>query len=369
MPSLPRFQPPVQRRPSHPMTAQPTLPPDLLTEYALHLAAKEALVRALLAAHGLGDRYRGMAPCPVERGYRTQASSRAEHGAAHTLAGVDPRVGRVALADSLWVLPEPARPTALRIHELLVRERMLPPVAGFDLRLEHGSLRAHLTLSIPRDCAVPVDALCARLMDEVPELLGVSAPGAGVELGDAYLRNVLLGKPVLAHCRAFFQTNAHVTPLLCEEVQRSIDSPASIVDLYCGVGMHSLLAARPETVARGADNNTWAIESAARNVALHGLEDAEYHRVSAERYCAEQDFASPAVVFVNPSRFGCEPGIAEAVARWRPESVCLVSCSIDSHVRDTLAFIAAGYQPEAATCFDMFPFSDYLESVTHFSPA
>jgi tRNA/tmRNA/rRNA uracil-C5-methylase (TrmA/RlmC/RlmD family) len=344
-------------------------PPDLLPEYALHLAAKEARVRALLEAHGLGDLYRGMVACPVERGYRTQASFRAAHGAPHTLVGVDPRGGRVPLPDSLWVLPELARPTALRVHELLMREGMLPPVAGFDLRLEHGTLRAHLTLSIPRDCAVPVDALCARLMEEVPELHGVSAPGAGLELGDAYLRNVLLGKPVLAHYRAFFQTNAHVTPLLCAEVQRPLHAPASVVDLYCGVGMHSLLAAGPATAVRGADNNPWAIDSAARNVALHGLADAEYHRVSAERYGVEQSFAAPTVVFVNPSRFGCGPGIAQAAARWRPERVCLVSCSIDSHVRDTVAFLAAGYRPEAVACFDMFPFSDYLESVTHLVPA
>ncbi|HEX2189203.1 MAG TPA: hypothetical protein VHG51_09920, partial [Longimicrobiaceae bacterium] len=96
---------------------------------------------------------------------------------------------------------------------------------------------------------------------------------------------------------------------------------------------------------------------------------AEYVREDAERFAAARAFDAPDVVFVNPSRFGCGPGVPEAVARWRPSSVCLVSCSFDSHLRDTLAFIEAGYRPAAVRCFDMFPFSDFLESVTHFAPA
>ena len=49
--------------------------------------------------------------------------------------------------------------------------------------------------------------------------------------------------------------------------------------------------------------------------------------------------------------------------------MCLVSCSVVSHVRDTLAFAAAGLRPESVRCFDMFPFTEYLESVGFFVPA
>ena len=340
----------------------------LATEYAVHLAAKEARVRALLDAAGVDAAFGGITACPVEMGYRTQASFRAAHGAEGVLTGVDPRTGRVPLAEALWVLPEQGRRVVLEVMRVLEGERLLPPVAGFDVRLEHGSLRAHVTLSVPRGAPVRLDAACERMMREVPGLLGIAAPGQGIALGEAHLRNVLCGRTVLAHHLAFFQTNAHVTPALCDEVQRAWADPACVVDVYCGVGMHSILAAGPATRIRGADNNPWAIESAARNVALHGLADAEYLRLDAERYVRTADFASPAAVVVNPSRFGCGADVAAQVARWAPERVCLVSCSIAAHVRDTQAFAAAGYRPEAVTCFDMFPFSDFLESVTHFVP-
>jgi tRNA/tmRNA/rRNA uracil-C5-methylase (TrmA/RlmC/RlmD family) len=243
-------------------------------------------------------------------------------------------------------------------------------VSGFDLRLEHGSLRPHVSIAAPREGCARLDALAERLMDEVPGLHGVSVPSQSIQLGDAHLRNVVCGRTVLAHHLAFFQTNAGLTPLLAAEAQRGVLQPRTVVDLYCGVGLHSILAAwSPQTAVRGADNNRWAIESAARNVELHGLKNAGYHRATAERFAATTAFDSPDIVFVNPSRFGCGPGIPRSVARWRPAAVCLVSCSALSHVRDLLSFAAAGYRAKAVRCFDMFPFSEYVENVSHLVPA
>jgi tRNA/tmRNA/rRNA uracil-C5-methylase (TrmA/RlmC/RlmD family) len=56
--------------------------------------------------------------------------------------------------------------------------------------------------------------------------------------------------------------------------------------------------------------------------------------------------------------------VAERVAAWMPAAVCLVSCSIESHARDLGAFARAGYLAEPFECFDMFPFSEFVESVT-----
>ena len=346
-----------------------TDPPALVEEYERHAALKEAGVRAALAPHGLDGLFGGLVRCPVERGFRTQASFRVR---ASGVAGVDPRTGPVPLEQALWTIPEGARPTVERIAEVLRESEgdEAAAVTGFELRLEHGSLRTHVGLAARREAGVRLEPLVARLWDAVPELLGVGVASQGIETGESWLRNELRGRTVLAHHLAFFQTNAHVTPLLVDEVRRGVgDEVATAVDLYCGAGMHSLLAAAPETRVEGADNNRWAIESAARNVELHGLAHARYHRVSAEAFCRERHFDAPQVVFVNPSRFGCGPGVAESVAAWRPRVVCLVSCSVASHVRDTLAFAAAGLRPVSVRCFDMFPFSEYLESAGFFVPA
>jgi tRNA/tmRNA/rRNA uracil-C5-methylase (TrmA/RlmC/RlmD family) len=344
-------------------------PSTLRDEYARHLVQQEARVRALLSAHGLEALFHGLEPCIVEQGYRTQASFRAVRDSSTALyVGVDPRLGRVAMDDSLWVLPGPARPVALRVRDLVREMGVAEAVTGFDLRLEHGSLRAHVSIAAPREGCGPLNEFAGRLMDELPGLHGVSVPSQGIEMGEEHLHNLVCGKTVLAHHLAFFQTNAHLTPLLAAEAQRGVSGAKSVVDLYCGVGLHSVLAAGERTAIRGADNNRWAIESAERNVRLHGFGDAEYHRVTAERFASTRHFDAPGVVFVNPSRFGCGPGIPAAVARWRPAVVCLVSCSAESHVRDLLAFMREGYRPRAVRCFDMFPFTAYVENVTHLVP-
>jgi tRNA/tmRNA/rRNA uracil-C5-methylase (TrmA/RlmC/RlmD family) len=341
----------------------------LFSEYGRHLAAKEARVRGMLAAHGLEDLFAGIRRCPVEGGFRGHASFRlAREGGTARVLGVEPRGGRLPLEDTLWVLPEEARPTVLRVRDVVLGGDWAEAVFGFELRLEHGTLRTHVAISSPHEAGVPMESLCRALVDGVPGVLGAAVVSQSVEAGEAWLANRLAGVTVLAHHRAFFQSNLRLVPEMVEEIQRPLERPASIVDLYCGAGLHSVLAAAPGTRVTGADNNPWAIESARRNAALHGMSGAEYVRESAEEFAAVREFDAPDVVFVNPSRLGCGPGVPEAVARWRPAGVCLVSCSIDAHLRDTLAFQRAGYRPAAVRCFDMFPFSEYLESVTHFEP-
>jgi len=343
----------------------------LFSAYGRHLAAKEARVRALLAEHGLDALFTGIRRCPVEGGFRGHAGFRVEREGGETrVLGVEPRGGgRAPLEDTLWVLPEEARPTVLRVRDVIVGGEWAEAVHGFAVRLEHGTLRAHVSVSAPRESAVPLAPLCRALVEGAPGVLGAATVSQGVEEGEPWLANRLGGRTVLAHHRAFFQSNLRLVPEMVEEIHRPLDRPAAVVDLYCGAGLHSVLAAGPGTRVAGADNNRWAIESARRNAALHGLADAEYACEPAERFAAERAFAAPDVVFVNPSRHGCGPGVPEAVARWRPAAVCLVSCSIDSHLRDTLAFRRAGYRPASLRCFDMFPFSEFLESVTHFAPA
>ena len=342
-------------------------PDTLAADYERHAAAKEARIASLLADAGLGGLFRGLRRCPVERGWRTRASFYfAGEGDGRRPVGVDPRRGRIALEETVWTLPEHARPLAVEIGRRLAREG--PEVTGFELRLELGSRRAHLNVGVVRgEGDGGFASVCEELRAEHPELLGAAVPSRGVEAGETELRNVLLGKTVLADYRAFFQTNWWLTEPLAAAAKEGADGAESIVDLYCGVGLHSVLAAGPGTRIVGADTNRHAIESARRNALLHGL-DARYERATVERLMETGAVDRPAAVFVNPSRFGCAPGLAEAVARWRPGAVCLVSCSVDAHVRDTAAFAAAGYRPEPFGSFDMFPFSDFAESVTVFRP-
>lgn len=331
----------------------------LAAEYEASAAAKEAHIAALLAEAGMDGLFRGMRRCPVDRGYRMRASFyRAPDGG---IVGVDPRHGRVPLEDSLWVMPEAARPLVREVARRVLAADEAERITGFEVRMEFGTDRAHLTFSAERGTA-RLDGLCAELMAEVPGVFGAAVPSQVIEAGGTEHRHVLLGKTIIAHHRAFFQTNRWLTGDLAAAAQQAAADPSHIVDLYCGVGLHSILAATAESRVIGVDTNRWAIDSAQKNAALHELAHARYDRLPVEKLRLPDD--APSVVFVNPSRFGCAPGVIERIAAWRPAAVCLVSCSIESHVRDLGSFAAAGYRAKPFESFDMFPFSPFVESVT-----
>ncbi|HSU15606.1 hypothetical protein [Longimicrobium sp.] len=345
------------------MTETASTAASLAEDYARHADEKEMEIARVLDEHGFGGVFRGMRRCPVERGYRMRGSFYLGRGDDGAFVGVDPRLGRVPVEESLWVLPAEARPLVRDVAERIAAAPREGRVTGFEVRLEFGSERAHLTIAAERGSA-SLDGFCRELLDASPGLLGISLPSQAIELGEAYLRHELLGRTILSHHLAFFQTNRWLTADLAAAARDAASDPSRIVDLYCGVGLHSILAATPESVVVGVDTNRWAIESAVRNAALHGLAHARYERIPAERLVGRPEAERPSVVFVNPSRYGCAPGVAERVAAWRPAAVCLVSCSIASHARDLASFVRAGYAPRPFESFDMFPFSEFVESVT-----
>jgi 23S rRNA (uracil1939-C5)-methyltransferase len=266
------------------------------------------------------------------------------------------------------VLPEEVRPLAREAARRLASVPAGAGATGLEMRLEFGSLRAHLTVGARRGAEERLDDFAAAWLAELPGVLGVAVPSQVLLAGESHLAHVLLDTTLLAHHLAFFQTNRALTPALAEAACRAARNPASIVDLYCGVGLHSLLAAGPETRVLGVDTNRWAIESALRNVELHRLPHARFERIAVERLVGRAEVEAPSLVYVNPSRQGCAPGVVRHLCDWRPERVCLVSCSIESHARDLATFREAGYRAEPFECFDMFPFSPFVESVTVLNP-
>lgn len=338
----------------------------LLAAYDADAAAKEARIAALMDEAGFRGLFRGMRRTPVERGYRMRASVYLARGAPDdsVARGVDPRQGRMPLEETLWVIPEAARPLVREVTARLSAAPREGGATGFEVRLEFGSGRAHITVAAERGCAGRLDDVCGALLGEVDGVLGIAVPSQGIEMGETDLRHELLGTTILSHHLAFFQTNQWLTPELAAAAKSAAADPSRIVDLYCGVGLHSVLAAAPASEIVGVDTNRWAIESAVRNAELHGLARARFERIPVERLVGRPETERPSVVYVNPSRYGCAPGVAERVAAWTPDAVCLVSCSIASHVRDLASFARAGYRAEPFECFDMFPFSEFVESVT-----
>lgn len=161
--------------------------------------------------------------------------------------------------------------------------------------------------------------------------------------------------------QGFFQTNTHVGAALYRQVEDWADelAPASVWDLYCGVGGFALHLARPGRSVLGVEVSAEAVASARTSAA--GLPDVSFVAADATSWALAQE-TGPDLVVVNPPR----RGIGADLAGWLEGSgvphVVYSSCNAVTLVRDLEAM--PSYRPTRARLLDMFPQTAHFEVVT-----
>ena len=161
--------------------------------------------------------------------------------------------------------------------------------------------------------------------------------------------------------RSFVQTNTAVAARLYERGAAWVDesAPASVWDLYCGVGGFALHATAQGREVTGVEVSPDAVASAHRSAAAAGVA-AAFIAADATEWARAQD-APPDVVIVNPPR----RGIGAELASWLEGSgvrrVLYSSCNVHSLAAD-LAWVPS-LRPVRAQVFDMFPHTSHFETL------
>ncbi|UCE21539.1 MAG: class I SAM-dependent RNA methyltransferase [Candidatus Aminicenantes bacterium] len=324
-------------------------------------------MRSHLDGIGYGHLCSKIIPSPLKDGYRNRAKFKIyPRDGKIELKGTDPIQGEVPYEEALWILPEWGRAVVKQVADIISSGYPAFPVDGFELQLTHGRKEAHTTLSVKRSIVHPYSELAQTLLAEISAVKGIAVPSQKSEFGEAFLNHSLLNTDILAHYDAFFQSNLHLTPELLTKVTSICvqTPPAEIVDVYCGVGLFSLFIGKKGSRILGVDNDKKAIESARRNAAKMGLKKASYVCSSAEEFVEGHDPGCPDIILIDPPRAGCQPQVISSLARVRSPKICLVSCAIDTHVRDLVQWSREGYVPVSFQALDMFPFTEFIETVT-----
>ena len=181
-----------------------------------------------------------------------------------------------------------------------------------------------------------------------------------MELGEGLAPVTLYLRP-----QSFFQTNTRVALALYEQAATWVDGvgPASLWDLYCGVGGFALFTARSGAGAQrdvlGVELSEQAIRSAERSAAEAGIPARFLAGDATEFALAAGPDDLPEVVVVNPPR----RGIGETLADWLEGSgiphVIYSSCNPESLARDLERM--PSFVVREARLFDMFPHTGHLE--------
>ncbi|OII05881.1 23S rRNA (uracil(747)-C(5))-methyltransferase RlmC [Curtobacterium sp. MCBA15_005] len=237
----------------------------------------------------------------------------------------------------------------LMIRFVLRSEGQLP-----RLRQHLAALRA----ALPNAVVVTVNLL--------PEHKAVTEGDREIVLTEQETLPMRLGG-ITMHLRpqSFFQTNTGVATELYAQATAWIDElePASMWDLYCGVGGFALHAARPGRVVTGIETSAEAIRSAEQSAREAGLEGLRFAADDATEHAlrARPD-AVPELVVVNPPR----RGIGERLSTWLEESdvqhVVYSSCNPVTLAKDLARM--PSFRLLRARVLDMFPQTGHLEAVT-----
>jgi 23S rRNA (uracil747-C5)-methyltransferase len=162
--------------------------------------------------------------------------------------------------------------------------------------------------------------------------------------------------------RSFFQTNTFVASALYLDARSWVDGldPASVWDLYCGVGGFALHLAAPSRSVLGVESSAEAVLSARGSAAAAGF-DIEFLAADATGFALDAGSA-PDLVVVNPPRRGIGPELADWLESSTARHVVYSSCNPESLARDLLRM--PSLRPRRARVFDMFPQTDHVEVLT-----
>ncbi len=356
--------------------------------YPEQLAEKEALARRLLTPFGADARW--LAPVASdESGFRAKAKMVVGGTVDSPTLGILDGAGRGVDLRRCGIIA----PGILAAFPALIAAITRAGLEPYDVPARRGELKHLIVTEAPSGAlmvrfVVRSESSVARirgvlpwLQDALPSLLVVTAnihPEHKAVL-EGEVEHVLTEQAVLPFTvndlelqvrpQSFVQTNTAIAAALYAQARDWVDEldPASVWDLYCGVGGFALHSAGSATRAvLGVEASPDAVASAelARDARYPSPGDRQRIRFIAADATAFALAATelPELVIVNPPRRGLGAELAGWLQQRGPRHVVYSSCNAESLARDLAAM--PGYRLRRARVLDMFPQSTHFEVIT-----
>lgn len=338
----------------------------LQTNYTRSLKEKTERLKIGLAELSCDYLYSKLIPTPITKGYRNRVKYKVfGNPESFRIKGTDPIYGEVPFEDALWMMPSWGRKLVVRIVKILSDKLMHFWVDGFEVQLAHGNKHAHVALSVKKQDQKNYAELADLLLDKVSALEGVSIPSKKQNIGKSYLLHNINKRIFYSQYAAFFQSNVCLTTRLVNEVIHKCKNLDfyRILDLYCGVGLFSLSIAEDSTPILGVDINKRAIDSARQNAKNLDLSQVSFLCSPVENFFRYASISPHDLVIIDPPRSGCPESLIPFISKRKPEYIFSISCDLPSHLRDLRKWMRNGYELQSISALDMFPFTEFLETV------
>ena len=186
--------------------------------------------------------------------------------------------------------------------------------------------------------------------------------------GKGYIEDRLCGKIFKISPQSFYQVN----PVIAEKIYRkAIDnaklSPRdTVIDAYCGTGTIGIVAASDAGKVIGVELNSDAVRDAHVNAKVNSVNNIEFYNEDAgifmEKY--EEEGGKVDVVLMDPPRAGADIKFLNTLIKLKPDRISYISCNPITLERDLGILVSSGeYEVKSITPFDLFPFTEHVETV------
>lgn len=185
--------------------------------------------------------------------------------------------------------------------------------------------------------------------------------------GEGYVIDRLANLKFAISAKSFYQINRDQTEKLyqyaCDIAK--ITKQDEVLDCYSGIGTISLIAAKKAAHVLGVEVNSSAVRDANYNAKLNKIDNVEFKVEDAAKYLlqASKDGKKFDVIFLDPPRDGLSADFVRALVKHAPGRIIYISCNHMTQARDLSQIKKAGYKVGKLKAFDMFPFTNSVETV------
>jgi 23S rRNA (uracil1939-C5)-methyltransferase len=194
------------------------------------------------------------------------------------------------------------------------------------------------------------------------------SPGGSLVLGGSEAVWIeVLDRSFQVSAGSFFQVN---TPMAAGMVAHLLEmlpnfqpltSDATLLDVYCGVGLFSAYLAPLVSRLVGIESSPAAASDFVAN--LDEFDHVELYEATAEEVLPNLDIA-PDIVLLDPPRSGISRQAMDGLLGLDSPLLVYISCDPATLARDAKRLTAHGYRLEQITPFDLFPQTYHIESIS-----
>ena len=164
--------------------------------------------------------------------------------------------------------------------------------------------------------------------------------------------------------QAFIQVNHEISAQIYQDILNFIEPKKIVIDLYCGIGILSILISQKAFFVYGIEINKSAISAANIIKQQNQIESVQFlesdSKVFLKNLLKDQIFAD--YLIIDPPRKGLDKDAIASIIKYKSPTLIYLSCNQITLKRD-LDLLSSTYKIASIKAYDMFPNTYHLETL------